>query len=62
MNAQQILIEAHRLLDKVVSDQSHSIISYNDTPGRTKQEVLAVFDKAIEVLAVFDRAIQQAKY
>jgi hypothetical protein len=43
---------AHHILDMVVSDQFPTIIRYNDTPGRTKQEVLAVFDKAI----------QQAKY
>jgi|HubBroStandDraft_5_1064220.scaffolds.fasta_scaffold122523_4 hypothetical protein len=43
---------AYNILDEVISDQSPSIVIYNDTPGRTKQEVLAVFDKAI----------QQAKY
>jgi hypothetical protein len=43
---------AYHILDRAVRDQSYCIIIYNDTPGRTKQEVLAVFDKAI----------QQAKY
>jgi hypothetical protein len=43
---------ALQILDEVTSDYSPSIVIYNDTHGRTKQEVLAVFDKAI----------QQAKY
>lgn len=33
---------------KVLNVSTHSIDKWNDTPGRTKEEVLAVFRKAIE--------------
>ncbi len=36
--------EARALLNTVVEG---SIVAYNDAPGRTKEEVLAVFDLAI---------------
>lgn len=39
--------DAVRALEKVTDD---NISSWNDTPGRTEEEVLAAFDKARELL------------
>lgn len=40
--------QVQELLHDVIGEEWASLESWNDQPGRTKEEVLAVFDKAIE--------------
>jgi hypothetical protein len=47
-NEELALREPFRLLDEVIGNGGN-IEAYNDAPERTKEEVLAIFDKAIQL-------------
>lgn len=44
--SEQLKNDAERILRLQVPD--HKIVDWNDAPGRTREEVLAVFDRAIK--------------
>ena len=48
----EVFVEAEKILLQAINSFGHSYRSvpeFNDDPGRTQQQVLAVYDKAIEL-------------
>lgn len=42
-------VDAVFLLDRALGEGSVGVIAFNDEPGRTRDQVIAIFDRAIEL-------------